>query len=388
MARTRKGGDGVIRKRAKRSWEVRVEMGRDPATGKRRFRYRSVKGTKRDAERALTELLHRRDQGTDIAPSKITLAPYLQAWLSDYAAVTVAPSTLERYGQLVRRLTALLGSVRLQELRPDQIQAAYASLRADGLAARTVLHHHRVLREALQHALRWQLIVRNPADVVTPPRPEAREMRALAPDEVHRLLDACEDPVLQSIIHVAVTTGLRLGELLGLRWGDLDWDGATATISRAAQYLPSTGVTMRPPKTARGRRTIALSEETLKTLRAHRARQLEQRLALGVAYHDRDLVFPGSDGSPQPPYRVSGAFRRFVRQSAIGHLRFHDLRHTAATLMLRDGTPTKIVSARLGHATASLTLDTYSHVTPDMERGAVAAIDAVLARPEAHTLGR
>ena len=380
MARTRKGGDGVIRKRAKRSWEVRVEMGRDPATGKRRFRYRSVKGTKRDAERALTELLHRRDQGTDIAPSRITLARYLQAWLSGYAAISVAPSTLKRYGQIVGRLERLLGAVRLQELRPDQIQTAYAALLGDGLAARTVLHHHRVLRQALQHALRWQLIVCNPADAAMPPRPEPQEMRALAPDEVHQLLDACEDPDLRSIIHVAVTTGLRLGELLGLRWGDLDLDAATAAIRRTSQYLSGDGTTTRPPKTARGRRTIALSEETLRTLRAHRARQLERRLSLGAGYQDGDWVFSGPTGELQPPYRVSDAFHRFVARAKLGRLRFHDLRHTAATLMMRAGVPTKIVSTRLGHATAALTLDVYSHVTPDMERDAVEAIGTVLAR--------
>ncbi|HJN91993.1 MAG TPA: tyrosine-type recombinase/integrase [Dehalococcoidia bacterium] len=369
---------GTIRKRGQRSWGVRFDIGRDPATGKRRFRYLSVKGTKADARRALTEVLHEHDTGTDVARSRITVSEFLNRWLSDHAAMNAAPSTLTRYRQIVERLAPLVGALQLQELRPPHIQDAYARLLEDGLAPRTVLHHHRVLREALQQALRWQILTRNPADAVTPPRPKDREMRALRPEEVRLLLDACPDPDLQAVIHTAVTTGLRLGELLGLRWQDLDLDAATATITRAAQYLPQTGVTVRPPKTARGRRTIALSDETLQTLHAHRARQLAHRLALGPAHQDEDLVFPAANGALQPPYRVSQRFHRLVASTALGPVRFHDLRHTAATLALRAGVPIKIVSTRLGHSTSSLTLDTYSHVTVDMQRDAAAAIDEVL----------
>ena len=303
---------------------------------------------------------------------------FLERWLSDDAAVHVAPSTLARYRQIVGRLTSLLGALRLQELRPAHVQDAYARLLDDSLAPRTVLHHHRVLHKALQQAVRWQVLARNPTDVVTPPRPEHAEMRALRPEEVRVLLAACEDLDVRDVIHTAVTTGLRLGELLGLRWQDLDLDAGTATIARAAQYLPETGVTLRQPKTARGRRTIALSDETLRIFRAHRSRQVEHRFALGPAYQDQDLVFPAGDGAIQPPYRVSQAFRQLVGSTDLGHVRFHDLRHTAATLMLRAGVPTKIVSTRLGHATASLTLDTYSHVTVDMQREAASAIDDVL----------
>ncbi len=307
---------GTMRKRAKETWEVRIDLGRDPVSGKRRFRYRTVRGSKREAERILSEALHRRDTGTDIAPLRITLDEYLRRWLRDYAAANVAPSTLTRYGQIVDRLSPLLGSIRLQALRPAPIQEAYVFLLSDGMKGRTVLHHHRVLREALQHAVRWQLLPHNPADAVTPPRPEHREMRALAPDEVHRLLDVCEEPELHAIVHVAVTTGLRLGELLGLRWRDLDFTSKIAAIQRASQYLPATGVTLRPPKTARARRTIALSAETIRVLREHRTRQIERRLVLGPAYRDEDLVFPAPDGAAQPPYRVSQAFRRVVQRAA------------------------------------------------------------------------
>ncbi len=369
---------GTIRKRGKRSWEARFDVGRDHTTGQRRFEYRTIQGTKAEAQRALREALHRRDNGTDVRPARITVSDFLNRWLSDHAAVHVAPATLTRYQQIVGRLVPLLGALRLQELRPAHIQEAYTRLHDDGLAPRTVLHHHRVLRTALQQTVRWQLLSRNPTDAVTPPRPHDREMRALRPEEVRLLLVACEDPDLRAVIHAAIATGLRLGELLGLRWSDLDLDGGTAAIARAAQYLPATGVTLRPPKTDRGRRTIACSDDTLHTLRDHRTRQIKRRLALGSVYQDQDLVFPAADGALQPPYRVSQAFHRLVASTDLGAVRFHDLRHTAATLMLRAGVPTKIVSTRLGHATASLTLDTYSHVTVDMQRDAANAIDEVL----------
>ena len=371
---------GSLRKRGEQTWEVRSELGRDPDTGKRRFRYQYVQGTKKQAEQALTATLHRRDTGTDVVPTRITVGEFLDRWLRDYAEVNVAPSTFQRYRQIVNRLKPHLATVRLQALRPAHIQETYGSLLRAGLALRTVLHHHRVLRQALQQAVRWQLIAHNPADAVTPPRPERTEMRTLDPSGVHRLLDGCADEQLRALISTAVTTGMRLGELLGLRWSDCDLAGGTIYLSRAAQYLAATGVTFRTPKTSRSRRSIALSIDAVAVLRAHRARQLEARLAVGPGYRNGDLVFATAGGDPIPPYRVSATFSTLVKRLGIGPLRFHDLRHTAATLMLRAGVHPKIVSERLGHATVAITLDTYSHVLPDMQRDAAAALEVVLAR--------
>ena len=372
---------GTIRKRGEHTWELRTELGRDPETGKRQFRYQYVQGTKKLAEQTLTETLHRRDTGSDVTPNKITVAEYLDRWIRDYAEDNVAPSTLQRYRQIVERLKPLLGALRLQDIRPAHIQEAYGRLRRDELAARTVLHHHRVLHEALKQAVRWQFLANNPADAVTPPRPERTEMHALDPSGVHQVLDACADLQLRTIISMAVNTGMRLGELLGLRWSDCDLDVATVHLVRAAQYLANTGITFRTPKTNRSRRSIALSADTIEVLREHRRRQLEARLAIGPGYRNGDLVFATVEGDPLPPYRVSTNFSHLVKRLGIGPLRFHDLRHTAATLMLRAGIHPKIVSERLGHATVAITLDTYSHVLPDMQRDAAAALDAVLARP-------
>lgn len=373
---------GTIRKRGVESWEIRFDVGRDAKTGQRRFRYQTVHGSKRQAEQALTEALHRRDTGMDVQPSKLSVGEFLERWLRDYAEVNVAPSTLQRYRQIVGRLAPLLGHFRLQDLRPAHIQAAYRALLGDGLAHRTVLHHHRVLRQALQQAVLWQFITHNPADAVTPPRPQRTEMRALDPVDVHRLIDGCDDQELATLISLAVATAMRLGELLGLRWTDFDFNGATLHLARTAQYLPDTGVTLRTPKTPRSRRSIALSPDTIALLHQHRSRQLQARLALGSAYRDQGLVFATVEGDPIPPYRISGRFSTLVRRVGLEPLRFHDLRHTAATLMLRAGVHPKIVSERLGHATVAITLDTYSHVMPDMQRDAAAVVDGLLARDQ------
>lgn len=331
-------------------------------------------------DRALTEEMRRRDTGIDVNPAKITVTEYFERWLRDYARSNVAPSTFHRYEQIASRLNAHLGSLRLQDLRPAHIQDAYGRLSTDGLAARTVLHHHRVLREALSHAAQWQLLSVNPADAVTPPRAERTEMRALSPDEVNRLLEGCENEQLRTVVFVAISTGMRLGELLGLRWADLDLNGGNAYLVRSAQYLSATGISFRPMKTGRSQRSIALSAETVRVLREHRGRQLEARLAAGSDYEDGDLVFADVDGRPLPPYRISDQFRRrLVKRLGIGPLRFHDLRHTAATLMFRAGIHPKVVSERLGHSSIAITLDTYSHVIPSMQRDAADAVDALLA---------
>lgn len=375
-----------IRRRGKRSWQVQIELGPDPRTGARRRRFVTVQGTRRDAERARTEALHERDTGIDLRPEHVTLAQYLQRWLTDYAAHNVAPSTLLRYRQLSTRLSVLLGNLRLAEIRPAHVQSAYAALLRDGLAERTVLHHHRMLREALHHAVRWQLLGRNPADAVQPPRPARAEMRTLTSDETGVLMDAVADAGQRRLVYVALATGLRLGELLGLRWSDIDWSGSRATIQRAAQYLPASGVTLRAPKTARGRRSVALSADTLTVLREHRSNQNEARLRAGPAWSDNGLVFARADGSLERPYPVSAAVIRQARGAGFEGLRFHDLRHTAATLMLQAGVHPKIVSERLGHATISLTLDTYSHVLPDMQQEAAAALDRLLTPPPASSV--
>lgn len=206
-------------------------------------------------------------------------------------------------------------------------------------------------------------------------------MRALDSGEVARLLDACTDDDLRRLVFTAVSTGLRLGELLGLQWDDIDLGRRTATIRRTAQYLGPDGVQLRTPKTPRSRRTLSLSDSTVATLREHRLAQNERRLRLGPAFHDRGFVFPGPDGRGLPAYSISEPFRRAVKRAGLAKLRFHDLRHTSATLSLLADVPAKVISDRLGHTSVAFTLDTYAHVLPDQQREAAQALDALLPKP-------
>lgn len=377
---------GHIRKRGRDSWTVVVDLGRDAQTGRRRQFWRSVKGTKRDAEALLVQLLHQRDSGIDQPPGKISVGEYLQRWLRDYAGTNTSPATLVQYESFVRRhLIPALGNIPLAKLRPQHIQAYYSQAlqdgRADGkggLSATTVLHHHRVLREALQHAVRWQLIGRNPADATEPPRSARHEIPALTAGDAQRLLEAAEATSHGSLVYVAIMTGLRRGELLGLRWQDLDLDTGSLYVRQALQRLGGQGITFRAPKTRGSGRAVALSPDTVRRLRQHRQRQLEERLLLGQAYQDNGLVFATPMGMPSDPANLRRAWSRIVKAAGLGHLRFHDLRHAHATLMLAGGVHPKIVSERLGHSGIRITMDTYSHVMPGLQAQAAAQMDGLL----------
>ncbi len=370
---------GHIRKRGMESWTVVIDLGRDPQTGKRRRLWRSVKGTKRDAEALLIQLLNQRDTGIDAPSGKITVAEFLKRWLRDYAS-HLAPKTHRRYEEVVRlHLVPALGALPLTRLRPLHIQECYRRVLDMGRSARTALHTHRVLREALQHALRWQLIARNPADAVEPPRPKRYEIPALPPDMIRQLLAAADDTRYGTLVHTAVMTGLRQGELLGLRWRDVDLETGTLSVRQTCQWLPREGFVFRQPKTHRSTRPVALSPRTVQRLRQHRSQQLEERLSLGPAYEDNDLVFATPLGTPLHPNTLRVGWLRILKAANIGHLRFHDLRHAHATLMLQQGVHPKIVSERLGHSGIAITMDTYSHVLPGLQAEAAAQLDDLLA---------
>lgn len=369
---------GLIRKKGKRSWQIAIALPRDPSTGKRRRRWLTVRGTKRDAQAALREALVARDHGTDIEPSSVTVAQYLSRWLADYAEFNVARSTYRRYRSLVAHVTDFLGERRLQELRPGDVQALYGHLlRSKGLSAQTVQHVHRVLHEALAHGVQWQILNRNVTEAVKPPRPARRQVTTVAPEDVSRLLDAFDDDDERRLVYVTLMTGLRLGEILAIRWSDVDFGRARIGIQRAAAYTPGEGVGFGPVKSASSRRSIALSPTTVAAVREHRLNQTERRLRAGPAWNDNDLVFCDAVGGVLKPHLVSKRFRRATRAAGFD-LRFHDLRHSAATLMLRAGTPSKVVADRLGHSTTRLTDDVYSHVTPDLQSQAAEAMDALL----------
>ena len=374
---------GHIVKRGKNSYTVVVSLGRDPETGKRKQHWQSVKGTKKDAERVLAEIQHNVNIGGFIRHSKMTVGEFLEQWLRDYAAVNTAPRTYERYQEIVRlHFIPALGSLPLVNLQPQHIQAYYAKALQSGrrngkggLAAITVYKHHRILFEALKYAVKQELLVRNVAVAIEPPRPKHREMTPLNPDEVRIFLNAAHETPYFSLFYTAIYTGLRRSELLGLRWCDIDLDLATLSVVQSMHQLRNGQYIVGQPKTKKGRRLVSLTPSSASVLRSHEANQQATRNLLGTPLLPTDSVFSYPDGRPLVPNSVSEAFQNLAKSVGITGRRFHDLRHTHATLMLRQGIHPKIVSERLGHSTVATTLDVYSHVLPGLQEAAARRFD-------------
>jgi integrase len=297
---------------------------------------------------------------------------------------SLAGKTHERYAEIVNiHLIPALGGVSLSKLQPMHIQAYYSQAleigRRDGtggLSARTVLHHHRVLHNALNQAVKWQLLARNPAGAVEPPKPEQKEMQALDEDTSAWLLAAAQGSRLYIPILIAITTGMRRGEILALRWVDVDFINNVVRVQRSIEQT-NAGVRVKEPKKKRSRRPISIPRLLIDALELHRAHQNELKKALGAAYEDNDLVCCSDDGRIWIPESFTSLYFKFTRRIGVT-VRFHDLRHSHASQMLRQGVSAKVVSERLGHSAIGVTLDTYSHILPGMQEDAAARVDFAL----------
>lgn len=376
---------GNITRRGKTSWRLKYEGGeRDPATGKRRTRFVTVRGTKREAQSELTRLLAAVDNGTAVDPSRVTIAEYLAAWLA--ADTDLAPKTIERYRQLVaQQIVPHLGATLLQRLRPAQVAEWHTILlRAGGkdsrpLSARTVGHAHRVLHRAYERALRLEMVSRNPVHAVRPPRPSAAEVEILSSDQIATLLAALAEHPLHPIVSLALGTGMRRGELCALTWATLDLDANTVRIERSLEETAD-GLRFKSPKTRHGRRTIAIPPPVADVMREHRRHQLEQRLQLGLGRPSPDdLVFTLPDGSPWPPDKVSRDWSNLVRYRGLPKVMFHALRHSHASALIAAGVDIVTVSRRLGHASPAITLTVYAHRFGSTDAAAAAAVGAAMA---------
>ncbi|MCH8993430.1 MAG: site-specific integrase [Chloroflexi bacterium] len=367
---------GTVARKGKR-WYAVVDEGRDEQ-GRRRQRWHSGYRTKREAEAALAEIIATMGSGAYVKPVRQTVGLFLREWL-DGRRTQIRPSTWHGYRKNIEaHVIPHIGGLALQQLTPQRLNTLYSSLpRRDGrgaLSGRSIAHVHRLLHVALGDAVRWRLLPNNPADHADPPRPQPTEMSVWTPAELRAFLEHVRQDRLYAAWLLAGSTGLRRGELLGARWKDLDV-GRLAVV----QTLLDVGNQIRysTPKTVKGRRLISLDPATVAALREHRKGQIEERLALG-AWPDHDLMFTREDGEPIHPAWLTRAFRQRVKDAGVPRIRFHDLRHTHATIMMRAGIHPKVVSERLGHATVSITLDTYSHAVPSLQEDAAERAAAVV----------
>lgn len=376
-----RGSRGYIGKTNAGHWRVTVSHGFDKLSGKRRQAFATVRGTREDAEKKLTEMLRDADESIPPDPGRETVGVYLEGWLASARLKNrVRVRTLERYGQLLRRhVIPVIGGVKLAKLDAKvHVGLVVDRARARGLSERTLLHICRVFQTAIQDAVGDGALKTNRAILPKSrrPKPTKAELNIPTQDGVSKLIAAAAgDYRLHFPVLLVATTGMRRGEALAARWEDLDLDRGILSVTGSLQRTGKGLLERVPPKTARSRRTVTLPPMTVVALRAHRKAQAERRLALGTRWHATDFIFDRGDGRPLDPDEFSGLFKLLADRVAPG-VRFHDLRHAFATTLARRGVHPKIVSEALGHSSVGITLDTYSHVWPGM--GSVAA-DAIQA---------
>jgi integrase len=356
---------------------VRIFQGRD-VMGKRRYISKQIKG-KKEANTWLTAMLHDKDIGISIEPASITLNEYLNRWLEAAARPRVSKRTGDGYAALLERyIRSPLGHKRLDKVQPLDIQRVYGEMQARGLSARMVRHTHSALHNALKQAVKWGMIARNPSDLVELPKVPHKERRVLSPDEAQNFLKAANEMPYGLLFEFALVTGMRPEEYLALQWSDIDFKRSTVQVRRALVRHKKSW-SFEEPKTVRSRRTVFLPSQLLNKLTAHKRMQGERRLKLGAVWQPFDLVFCSEEGTPLSiPNLTYRYFRPILEKAELPRIRLYDLRHSCATLLLIAEENPKVVSERLGHSTIVLTLDTYSHVLPTMQKKATAKLEQML----------
>jgi integrase len=373
----RASNEGTIRHRPDGRWEARVLL-----TGPDGIRRRRSLLARSEAD-VLAKLQAARQAevtGRPVPPARLTVATFLDDWLRDAVVPNLRPSTVRSYRGIVdTHLKPGLGRHRLVRLTPQQVQAFLNAKAASGLAPQTVSYIRSVLRTALGDAERWGLVGRNVAKLAEPPRVPRRELRPLTPDQARTFLDAIRDDRLEALYLVAIGTGLRQGEILGLSWADVDLEASTLTVRQALQRVDGV-LTIIEPKSVSSHRTVAMPNFVRDALRRHRTRQREERLLAGSRWRpdDRDLVFRSSIGTPLDGIAVTRRFQRLLQETDLPRQRFHDLRHACASLLLAQGVSPRVVMETLGHSDIRLTMNRYSHVVPELGRSAADRLDALL----------
>lgn len=358
-------------------WVACLNMGYQGGKRKRKYIYGK---TRREASEKLTEALRNRQLGLPVANDKITLGQFLERWLADSVKPSVRPRTYISYSQLVaRHITPDLGKIKLAKLSPQDIQELMNSKLKVGLSPRTVQYIHAVIRRALVQACKWQLVPRNVAKLVDSPRVQRFEVQPLTPEQARILIDAAKGDRLEALYTVAVSLGLRRGECLALRWEDIDLDSGTLRVRHTLQRLEGGGWELAEPKSKNSRRTLGLPNFAIQAIKEHRKRQLEEKILAGPSWQESGFVFTSKFGTPlDGQHLYFRHFKKLLSEAGLPDIRFHDLRHSCASLLLVQGVSPRVVMETLGHSQISLTMDTYSHVMPLLQRDAADKMDALL----------
>ena len=376
QGRKRGQGEGSIYKRKDGLWVGAVNLGYQDGKLKRKVFYGK---TRSEVSEKLTAALRDVQQGIPVVTERQTLKDFLTRWLEDCVKPSVRPSTYVSYEQQVRvHISPQLGQIQLSKLTPQHIQKYTNERLKKGLSGKTVKYHLSLLKMALGQALKWNLVARNVAMLVDPPRVEKFEVQPITPKQAKIFLKAIEGDRMEALFTVALSLGLRRGEALGLRWQDIDFDARTLRVNQSLQRLNGKLV-LSELKTKSSRRILDIPNSLMNKLKEHRTRQLEEKMRLGSMWQETGLVFTSSIGTPIDPRHVKRRLDPLLKNAELPHFRVHDLRHFCASLLLAQGVPLKVVSDILGHSQISITADLYTHVLPSMRKEAIDLMDSILA---------
>lgn len=373
---------GHIRKRGNK-WAVIIPVGYDQKTKKTKYKWFSY-DTEDEAEKECARLITELNQGTFIEPSKMTVAEYMDFWFENYVESNTRKNTRDSYKYLINlHVKPEIGKLLLNKLQPLHIQQLLTkkskSGRVDGksggLSSRSVKYIYSILREALKHAVKWKLLPQNPAEAVEIPRLTRKRVQVWTPEETRCFLKAAEDDKFYALFVLALFTGMRRGELLALKWQEIDFEKGVIQVNNTL----SKQRTLETTKTEKSQRGVLVTENVLDILRQHKLRQLEKRIKVGQKYQDYGLIFCTRLGTPlNAENLVKRHYFPIIEKAGVRKINFHSLRHCSATLALANNVNIKIISERLGHSTIKTTADIYSHVSLEMQRKAAQGIDKVL----------
>jgi integrase len=376
MAKKRGNGEGTIYQRPDGTWCTQITV----YVGGKRKRPTLYGKSRKEVANKLTRALTDWDGGLSFDANNLRFDNYLHRWLEDSKKGSVKPVTYQGYERMVRNhLVPTLGRIKLKALTPAHLRGLYRQKTDAALSARTVEYIHATIHNALEQAVDDGLIPRNVADAVKPPQLHREEIKPLTPQQTKRLLEAVGGDRFEALYALAVTAGLRQGELLGLKWEDIDLDRSILQVRRTLSRTKGGHPIFSTPKTAKGRRNVKLTAKAVEAIKDHHERQQKEQEELVGLWQDHTIVFPTRVGTPVSRHNlVARSFKPLLKRAGLPDIRFHDLRHTCATLMLAVGTNPKVVQETLGHANVSVTLDIYSHLLPNMQDEVAEKINELL----------